>query len=549
MALAALALEVGLGLLLVMGVRRLWVLVPAALLVGFFLFLTGRDYWRAAQGIEPPAACGCFGNLVDRTPAQAFWQDLLLLVPALALAFAGRDAGSPRQPWPRLAVAALGTAGAVAFAIQAPALPLDDFATRLKPGVAAVQLCAGREADRVCLATVLPEATSGSHVVVLADLADPATGAAVARLNQYALARRGTAAVDARRRDPRGAPRLLLALRAGLRGARGAGGPAAAALPAIAARLPARGRPRGAHLERLAAARRPLARRAGRSRARGPERHDRRSPLAHPASRPSLCLAAAPVAGQVPADPLLSGFLPVGEYLLEVDGKDQPSAQIYKSSRSATYLVISSALPSPVVIDPAVQSVVTVNMMKVAKQKDGSVSLLADAALADQGRFTIDDTDIAFSADGHQAKLKPRPPLLKQQTAQALLAYNPVYVRNAGAYSPDGSALRSLRSFGKPVRVQVFFGSWCPHCSTYVPHIIKVEEQLKGSKIQFEYYGLPQGPAMARDPEAKRLDVDQVPTGVVFVGGKEVGRIKGDGWRTPEATLKSMLEVGASLGG
>ena len=99
------------------------------------------------------------------------------------------------------------------------------------------------------------------------------------------------------------------------------------------------------------------------------------------------------------------------------------------------------------------------------------------------------------------------------------------------------------------MRVQIFFGSWCPHCTTYVPHVIKVEEQLKGSKIQFVYYGLPQGNAMSKDPEAKRLDVDQVPTGVVFVGGKEVGRIKGDGWRHPEATLKNMLEVGATFGG
>jgi len=193
----ALALEVALGLLLVMGVRRLWVLVPAALLVGFFLFVTGRDYWRAARGIEPPAAaCGCFGNLVERTPGQAFWQDLLLLVPALALAFVGRDGGAGarsarRLPWARVAAAALGTGLAVVFAVRAPALPLDDFATRLKPGVAAAQLCAGRETDRVCLATLLPEAMEGAHLVVLADLADPATGEAVARLNQYALAGRG----------------------------------------------------------------------------------------------------------------------------------------------------------------------------------------------------------------------------------------------------------------------------------------------------------------------------------------------------------------------
>ncbi len=43
-ALIALALEAGLGLALLFGVRRNWVLIPATLLVAFFLFLTGRAW-------------------------------------------------------------------------------------------------------------------------------------------------------------------------------------------------------------------------------------------------------------------------------------------------------------------------------------------------------------------------------------------------------------------------------------------------------------------------------------------------------------------------
>ena len=57
------------------------------------------------------AGCGCFGNLVQRTPAEAFWQDLLLLVPPLLLAFGWRDARAARAA-ARTAAAALGAAGA-----------------------------------------------------------------------------------------------------------------------------------------------------------------------------------------------------------------------------------------------------------------------------------------------------------------------------------------------------------------------------------------------------------------------------------------------------
>jgi uncharacterized membrane protein YphA (DoxX/SURF4 family) len=181
-ALIALALEAGLGLALVLGIRRLWVLVPAALLVAFFVFLTGRAWWMSAHGLREPESCGCFGNLVQRTPAEAFWQDLLLLVPALLLAFVGRER-TARFPAVRLAFAALATLGVALLAWKAPDLPLDDLATRLRPGVEIEELCAGGE-TAVCLDTVAPELKQGRHLVVLADLEDPALGEAVAELNQ-----------------------------------------------------------------------------------------------------------------------------------------------------------------------------------------------------------------------------------------------------------------------------------------------------------------------------------------------------------------------------
>jgi len=203
-ALAALALEAGLGLALLLGVRRLWVLVPAALLVAFFVALNGRAYWLAAHGKGAEAAsCGCFGNLVQRTPAEAFWQDLALLVLPLCLAFAGRDRDRHgARPRPARVRTALVLALAVAvpvFAWQAPRLPLDDLATRLKPGARVSEICAGGGGGggggsdssgggrgAVCLDTVAPELGHGDHLVVIDDMDDPALARAVRSLNAYA---------------------------------------------------------------------------------------------------------------------------------------------------------------------------------------------------------------------------------------------------------------------------------------------------------------------------------------------------------------------------
>jgi uncharacterized membrane protein YphA (DoxX/SURF4 family) len=185
-ALIALALEAGLGIALLLGVRRLWVLVPAALLVTFFLFLTGRAWWLSSHGLRDAAAsCGCFGNLVQRSPAEAFWEDLLLLLPPLLLAFVGREKRAPLFPPLRTAAVAICTVAVLVFAWKAPELPLDDLATRLHPGVRVKDLCAGSGKESVCLSTVAAGLEQGDHLVVIADIANPAIAPSVEALNNY----------------------------------------------------------------------------------------------------------------------------------------------------------------------------------------------------------------------------------------------------------------------------------------------------------------------------------------------------------------------------
>ncbi len=115
--LIALALEVGLGTVLILGLRRLWVLFPTTLLVSFFLFLTGRNYWLVLNGLrDEDAACDCFGSLIERTPGEAFWQDLFLLLVPLSLAYIGRQVSHRGFPWRRLLAAGFLVIGVTVYA-------------------------------------------------------------------------------------------------------------------------------------------------------------------------------------------------------------------------------------------------------------------------------------------------------------------------------------------------------------------------------------------------------------------------------------------------
>jgi thiol-disulfide isomerase/thioredoxin len=255
---------------------------------------------------------------------------------------------------------------------------------------------------------------------------------------------------------------------------------------------------------------------------------------------------AAPAGAQAPSDSVWRGFQRTGDFLLSVDGKQIASAEIYQLQRPPAFLILTSALPAPVLVAPGAKTVETVHIMKVAKQKDGSVDLLADATLEPQGRFTVseDGESVTFTVEGKKAALTARPPLLGVKSGSDLKAYSFEYARGAQTYVPNRQAIAALKKRTQPATVRVYFGSWCPHCKQHVPYLLRVEDELKGSKIRFEYVGLKPG---FKEPEAKKVGLRAVPTGIVYVNGKEVGRLTDNDWNAPETSLNRILNSGAKI--
>jgi thiol-disulfide isomerase/thioredoxin len=254
-----------------------------------------------------------------------------------------------------------------------------------------------------------------------------------------------------------------------------------------------------------------------------------------------LVLGAAAVAQEIPADSVLQGFEPTGYFELVVDGGKVDDARIFEAQRAGSIILIrSSVFSSPVLVTPRSKTVETVPAAKVVDRDDGRVDILADADLTSQGTFEVDQSEINFSVDGHTVRLAERPYLLGLQSTRDLLDYDATYSFRSSNYKPSGPMVRSLAAVGDPVRVRIFFGSWCPHCKEMVPKALSVAQELGNSQIAFEYYGLPR--PFDKEPEALRADIRAVPTGIVYRNGKEIGRIEGADWRIPELALKRLLE-------
>lgn len=252
-----------------------------------------------------------------------------------------------------------------------------------------------------------------------------------------------------------------------------------------------------------------------------------------------VALAPAPAAGQrVPPDHVLRDFQRTGDYVLVINGKQVP-AEIYQSQRAAAMLVMSSSFLSPVLLSPGLGVAQTVNLMKVQKKPDGSVDLLSDAVLSTQGALDVQDEGVRFKADGISAALVTTPPLLGLRRADEVTAHNPEYLPRAASYTPNPQAVAALKKEPRPVTVRVFYGSWCPHCREIVPHVIKLEQLLRGAKIRFEYFGLP--PNFGKEQPAIQNNIKAVPTGIVYLGGKEIGRVADNAWTSPESALAAIL--------
>lgn len=242
--------------------------------------------------------------------------------------------------------------------------------------------------------------------------------------------------------------------------------------------------------------------------------------------------------GAQQADDTFRDFEPSGDFDLQIDGATVDGAELYFSKKARALLVIAPDLPEPLLFNYRNQRVETVGFMSLAKRDNGNMDVLASAQITPKGQFTAGDDGLRYQAGGQTVAVVPKASLTGPQTAASLQEYDASYRRSARAYSPNANLVSRLRGTDDDVRIRVFFNSKCSVCKQMVPRVIRVDQALDGSKIDFDYYGVPDS---YDDPEYKRLDLHGVPTGIVYVNGKEIGRIVGGNWRSPELAISNML--------
>lgn len=259
-----------------------------------------------------------------------------------------------------------------------------------------------------------------------------------------------------------------------------------------------------------------------------------------------LSLSPAPRALAADGDPFLRGFEPVGKYEIWVDAKPASHAMVAVARLAGNVILLQGdELGGGLLLRPGERTAARIAAGKAMEEMDGTLALEMAPPPEVLGPFEIGEKGIAVRMDEHLVELRPAPYKLGPHTGQELLESNAEYVYNSRGYIPADPTLALLRRAKRPVTVRVFFGSWCPACSRRVPRILRIEKDLRSQAIHFEFFGLPS--KFREDPEAKKFQVHSVPTGVVLSDGKEIGRLKGDLWDEPEASLLAVLREAGLL--
>jgi thiol-disulfide isomerase/thioredoxin len=123
---------------------------------------------------------------------------------------------------------------------------------------------------------------------------------------------------------------------------------------------------------------------------------------------------------------------------------------------------------------------------------------------------------------------------------ETLLDQNPDWRPIVAAYEPKPDAVEKLRAFADPVRIEVYLGTWCPDSRAHVSEFFKVLDRAGNPRLQAIYTAVPRDRSR-RPPYYAGRAIERLPSFLIFIGGREKGRIVETPRRSVEEDLVEIL--------
>jgi hypothetical protein len=113
----------------------------------------------------------------------------------------------------------------------------------------------------------------------------------------------------------------------------------------------------------------------------------------------------------------------------------------------------------------------------------------------------------------------------EQVTVDKILATGPEWQEKFEKFQPESDMIEALKSkLDTGTKIDVYLGLWCKDSRNNVPLFIKIMK-LAGGSSTVRYFDLAKKENKETPFFVEELQVDKVPTFIVFRNGAEIGRI------------------------
>jgi thiol-disulfide isomerase/thioredoxin len=230
------------------------------------------------------------------------------------------------------------------------------------------------------------------------------------------------------------------------------------------------------------------------------------------------------------------------DYGVEIDGQRREEVGLYQVVGKPYMLIYGPEMARAWVLSLRPKEVRPVETGAITVKNDIEVVLAESAfAAASPSPWANDGpTAVVFYGGSNRIRVARVPALVGEITMEDIFEVNPLYRRGKEEYDPDASAVATLKEISTQYEIEVWFGSWCPHCQRVVPRFMKVMQAVDNPNMKVVYHGVPR--QFADYQPARQRDVSGLPTFIVMKNGREFTRLKGGGHgQSLEAEMAEML--------
>jgi thiol-disulfide isomerase/thioredoxin len=218
------------------------------------------------------------------------------------------------------------------------------------------------------------------------------------------------------------------------------------------------------------------------------------------------------------------------DWSLEVEGVLSLDALFFRERTSDRLLILPVGSAEVALLDQTGKTITPLRRDQIRVSADGETADLDPRAVERRpvsSQYTLDAQRgaVLFYLGSKRMKILMRAPLQGPTTQEEIFKHSPVYRKGMEAYRPEPGPVQSIKGHRGAVKIEVYFGTWCPHCKIVVPQFMKSIAEAASRELSVEYIGVPR--RFDQWPPSRSKGVRGLPTLIFYRDGMEFGRIPG----------------------